>query len=128
MSPARRMVPDTVGAQARPFTRLGVAFAPRFFVLLAAGLMWLGPALLESRFVYAMVGWDLLVVSVWLLDVWRLPSPAALALRRSWLAPPALSVRSHVRLTLVNDSAAIIRTTILDAVPYQLSRHRRRCD
>jgi uncharacterized protein (DUF58 family) len=115
------MVPDTVGAAARPFKRLGVAFGPRFFVLLAAGLMWLGPALFESRFVYAMVGWDVLVVGVWLLDVWRLPAPAVLTLRRSWLAPPALSVRSSVRLTLVNGSAAAIRTTILDAVPFELS-------
>jgi uncharacterized protein (DUF58 family) len=121
MTPARRMVPDTVGAPARPFKRLGVAFGPRFFVLLAAGLMWLGPAFFEPRFVYAMVGWDVLVVWVWLLDVWRLPAPAALTLRRSWIAPPALSVPSLVRLTLVNESAAAIRTTILDAVPYQLS-------
>jgi uncharacterized protein (DUF58 family) len=120
VSAAHLMVPESVGARARPFTRLGVAFGPRFFVLLAAGLMWLGPALFEPRFVYAMAGWDLLVVAAWLLDVWRLPAPADLTLRRSWLAPSALAVRSHVRLTLVNASAATIRTTILDAVPHQL--------
>jgi uncharacterized protein (DUF58 family) len=120
MNPAHLMVPETVGAHARPFNRIGVAFGPRFFVLLAAGLMWIGPALFEWRFVYAMAGWDVLVVLAWLLDVWRLPAPADLMLRRSWLAPSALSVRSHVRLTLVNGSAATIRTTILDAVPHQL--------
>jgi uncharacterized protein (DUF58 family) len=120
MTPAHLMVPETVGARARPFKRLGVAFGPRFFVLLATGLMWLGPALFEPRFVYAMVGWDVLVVWAWLLDVRRLPAPAALALRRSWRAPSALSVQSHVRLTLVNESAATLRTAILDAVPHQL--------
>ena len=120
MTPPHQMVPDTVSARARPFKRLGVAFGPRFFVLLAAGLTWLGPALFEPRFVYAMAGWDALVVLAWALDVWRLPAPADLVLRRSWLAPSALSVRSKVRLTLVNESAATVRTTILDAVPHQL--------
>jgi uncharacterized protein (DUF58 family) len=114
------MVPETVAARARPFKRLGGAFGPRFFVLLGAGLMWVGPALFEPRFVYALLGWDVLVVSVWLLDIWRLPAPAALTLQRSWLGPSALSVPSRVRLTLVNDSAATIRTMILDAVPHQL--------
>lgn len=121
MTPAHLMVPDPVSARARPVKPFGVAFGPRFFVLLAAGLMWLGPAFFDSRFVYAMVGWDVLVALAWLVDVWRLPAPADLTLRRSWLAPSALSVRSHVRLTLVNESATTIRTTILDAVPHQLS-------
>jgi hypothetical protein len=121
------MVPGAVSARARPFKRLGVAFGPRFFVLLAAGLTWLGPALFEPRFVYAMAGWDALVVLAWVLDVWRLPAPADLVLRRSWLAPSALSVRSKVRLTLVSESAATVRATILDAAPHQLCRSRRRC-
>ena len=120
MTAAHQMVPATVGARARPFKRLGVAFGPRFFVLLAVGLMWLGPALVDPRFVYAMVAWDLLVVSAWLVDVWQLPSPSDLTLQRSWTAPSALSVRSRITLTLVNESASTIRTTILDAVPHQL--------
>ena len=114
------MVPDAAGARAHPFTWFGVAFGPRFFVWLAAGLMWLGPALFEPRFVYVMAGWDLLVLTAWLLDLWRLPAPNDLTLRRSWLAPPALSVRSRVRLTLDNESSASIRATILDAVPCEL--------
>jgi len=69
------MVPDTVNARARRFRRFGVAFGPRFFVLLIAGVMWLGPAYYEPRFAYAMAGWDVLVVCAWLLDAWRLPAP-----------------------------------------------------
>jgi len=114
------MVPESVEASARPHGRLGVACGPTFFVLLAVGLMWLGPAFFDSRVAYAMVGWDALVVLAWAVDAWRLPRPAHLTVRRTWLAPSALSVRSQVRLTLVNDSTVTIRAAVLDAVPHQL--------
>jgi uncharacterized protein (DUF58 family) len=114
------LVPGALEAQARPFKRLGVAFGVRFFVLLAIGLIWLGPALFDTRFVYALVAWDILVAGAWLLDAWSVPGPGQLRVRRSWLAPPALSVPSHVRLTLFNESALAIRAGVLDNVPHQL--------
>src|ERR1700681_2597911 len=108
------LVPGPLEAQARPFKRLGVAFGVRFFVVLAIGLIWLGPALFETRFLYALVAWDILVAGAWLLDLWIVPAPGQLRVRRSWLTPPALSVQSHVRLTLFNESALTIRAGILD--------------
>jgi uncharacterized protein (DUF58 family) len=119
-APARSHVPSPMEGRARAVHRFGVAFGPRFFVLLAASLLWLGPALFEPRFFYAMAGWDLLIVAGWLFDLNRLPAPAGLVVRRKWLAPVALSVRSKVRLTIVNDSERAIRARGIDAVPHQL--------
>jgi uncharacterized protein (DUF58 family) len=119
-SDAGMLVPGPLEAPARPFKRLGVAFGVRFFVLLAIGLIWLGPALFETRFIYALVVWDILVAGAWLLDLWSVPGPSQMRLRRSWLTPPALSVPSDIRLTLFNESALTIRAGVLDNVPHQL--------
>jgi len=117
---AGRLVPGALEAQARPLGRLGVAFGVRFFVVLAIGLIWLGPALFETRFIYALVAWDILAAGAWLIDLWSVPAPGRLRVRRSWLTPPALSVPSHVRLTLFNESSLTIRASVLDNVPHQL--------
>jgi uncharacterized protein (DUF58 family) len=98
-------------------TRLGVAFGPRFFVLLGAGLLWLAPALADVRFLYAMLAWDLLVLTSWLIDAVRLPNPRLLSVRRTWLAPAALSLPSAVRLTFINGSGTPVHARLVDAVP-----------
>lgn len=120
MSDAGLLVPDSIEGPAERFKRLGVAFGPRFFVLLAIGLTWMAPALFESRFLYGLAAWDALVLAAWAIDLSRLPTPGRLRVRRSWLAPPALSVESSVRLTLKNDSATTVRASVLDNVPHQL--------
>jgi uncharacterized protein (DUF58 family) len=114
------LAPPPVEARARPMTRFGAAFGPRFFILLLIGLIWLAPAFADSRFVYVMAAWDALIIMAWLVDLFRLPGPAQLRVRRSWPAPSALSVESHVELTVFNESAVPVRTRILDHVPPQL--------
>jgi len=114
------LVPDGVEATARSYKRVGVAFGRRFFLLLLMGLVWLGPAFVQYRFVYAMLAWDGLVLLAWISDLASLPNPAKLKLRRSWRAPVALSVSSEVELTLTNESSRSIHTTVLDTVPAQL--------
>jgi len=115
------LVPDPVEGRAKRFKRIGVAFGRRFFLLLAIGLVWLGPALFDSRFLFALVAWDVLVVLAWAADLLALAKPDRLTLRRAWPAPPALSVSSDVRLTLVNDSGATVRARILDNIPHQIA-------
>jgi len=114
------LIPPSVEGQAVPFKRIGVAFANRFFFLLLVGLIWLVPAFADSRFVSAMLAWDVLVFLAWLLDLTRLPRPAQLKARRSWLSPSALSVKSKVRLTLINASNSTVHAKLLDDVPPQL--------
>ena len=119
MSNLESLVPDGVGSPARAYKRVGVAFGRRFFLLLI-GLIWLGPAFVNLRFIYAMLAWDGLVLLAWVSDLASLPNPAKLKIRRSWHAPVALSVTSKVELTLVNDSSRSVHTTVLDTVPPQL--------
>jgi uncharacterized protein (DUF58 family) len=114
------LVPASVEAQARPFKKIGVAFANRFFFLLLVGLIWLVPAFADQRFVYAMLAWDVLLFLAWLLDLAGLPKPEQLKARRSWLDPSALSVESRVQLTLLNESNSTVHARLLDNVPHQL--------
>jgi uncharacterized protein (DUF58 family) len=115
------LVPEPVEGEARRFKRIGFAFGSRFFVLLAIGFVWLGPAFFDQRFLLALAAWDAFVVVAWLIDLWRLARPGRLRVRRTWLAPPALSVASDVRLTLINESSVTVRARILDNLPHQLA-------
>lgn len=114
------LVPTTVEGQAKPFKRMGIAFANRFFFLLMVGLIWLVPAFVDRRFVYAMFGWDALALLAWLLDLIRLPQAAQIKVRRSWLSPSALSVESRVKLTLANASNTTVHARLVDDLPHQL--------
>jgi hypothetical protein len=84
------MVPPTVASESRWYARLGVAFGPRFFLLLLMGVLWSTLAFFDLRWVYAMLAWDGLVVLVWIIDLARLPTPAKLRVQRAWHGPPAL--------------------------------------
>ena len=99
---------------------MGVAFGDRFFMLLFVGLVWIGPAFFDFRFVYALLLWDALVVLAWFADLAQLPKPQQLLVRRTWRAPAALSIESEVELTLENSSSKSIYATLIDTVPLQL--------
>lgn len=120
MSSPAGLVPAPVDAPARPRGRAGVAGGPRLFILLIVGLAWLVPAFVDVRFAYAMLVWDGLVLAAWAVDLARLPRPGQLSARRSWRAPAALSVESHVDLTIANASPWSVRARVLDAVPSEL--------
>jgi len=120
VSDPHALVPASVEGRARSMKRLGIAFGNRFLFLLLVGLIWMVPAFVDKRFLYAMGGWDILACGAWLLDLTRLPKPEQIRIRRSWLAPSALSVAARVRLTLINQSNSTIHAKILDHVPTQL--------
>ncbi len=115
-----RLVPREVEARAKSYKRFGVAFGDRFFMLLFVGLVWLGPAFVDLRFVYALLAWDLLVVLAWAVDLARLPKPEQLTVRRSWRSPAALSIGSDVDVTVENSSRTGVLVSIVDSVPLQL--------
>jgi uncharacterized protein (DUF58 family) len=115
-----RLLPPEVEAETKSYERFGVAFGDRFFMLLFVGLVWLGPAFIDSRFVYGLLAWDGLVLLAWLVDLAQLPKPAQLTLRRTWRSPAALSIASDVDVTLDNSSGANIYAKIIDTVPVQL--------
>jgi uncharacterized protein (DUF58 family) len=117
-----RLLPPEVEARAKSYKRLDVAFGDCFFMLLFVGLVWVGPAFIDPRFVYGMLAWDGLVLLAWLADLEQLPKPAQLTVRRSWRSPAALSIASEVDVTLTNSSGTSIHATMVDTVPLQL-RH-----
>ena len=62
MSNLSTLVPAEVEATTHSYKRFGVAFGDRFFTLLLLGLLWIIPAFLDLRFVYALLAWDGLVI------------------------------------------------------------------
>lgn len=114
------MIPAPNEARARPAKRLGVAFGYRFFLLLLIGLVWLVPAFADPRFAYAMLAWDALLILAWAADLRLLPKPNTLLIRRTWLAPPALSVKSQVSIAVQNDSSVTLHLDVLDSLPSSL--------
>jgi uncharacterized protein (DUF58 family) len=114
------LVPAEVEAAAHSYKRLGGAFGDRFFMLLLLGLLWIIPAFVDLRFVYALLAWDGLVFLAWLGDLAQLPDPSQLGVRRTWRSAVALSNSSDVGLTLINSSDKFVRATMVDTIPVQL--------
>lgn len=115
-----KVIPPQIESPAQSYNRVSVAFGDRFFMLLFVGLVWLGPAFFDLRFVYAILAWDAFVILAWLADVARLPEPRQLIIRRTWRSAVALSNPSEVDLELVNSSRTGIRATLIDTTPSQL--------
>ena len=120
MSDPAKLVPPEIGAPTQSYKRFGAAFGDRFFMLLFVGLVWLGPAFFDLRFVYAMLAWDGLVTLAWFVDLVQLPRPEQIKVRRTWRSPAALSISSDVELALINSSRRSIHATLVDTVPLQL--------
>ncbi|HKV28457.1 MAG TPA: DUF58 domain-containing protein [Candidatus Acidoferrales bacterium] len=117
MNEPGHLVPPTVRARARPGSRFPFAFGRRFFLLLLIGLVWLGPAWSDKRYLYAMFLWDIGVVLLWLWDLANIPKPEQLEVRRIWGASVQLSVQTEVKLEIQNRGKSPLLTEILDDVP-----------
>lgn len=117
MSDPSHLVPATVTAEARPNGRVGFAFAPRFFVLLAAGLVWLVPAYFERRFAYVMLAWDAILLFFWAADMARLPKPGKLSISRLWTASLSIDKESSVQIVLRTQQRSAIRAYVIDSAP-----------
>lgn len=115
-----RLIPEAVTARAAPRGRLAFAFAPRFFVMLLAGLVWLIPAWWWPQLAAAMFLWDALALCAWLYDLLRLPAPGQLEARRTWTAPLSLGRPNAAAIELVNHGRAWMEAHLIDAVPLAL--------
>ncbi len=122
MTDPRRLAPSLVQAQARASSPWGFGFGPRFYMVLLIGLIWLGPAWFEPRFLWALALWDALAVAAWAWDFRRLPRPAQLVLRRVWATPAALASSSRVTLELENRGRVALYAALTDDVPPALRK------
>jgi len=114
------LAPPAISAAMIRRKRLGAAFAPRFFLLLIIGLIWLGPASIHPQFLYGMLAWDLLVLVAWFVDFAGLPKPSRVTASRVWRAPASLSVSSEISLELQNQCGRDLRVILTDNVPAAL--------
>jgi uncharacterized protein (DUF58 family) len=116
------LVPAAVEARGESRRRLPFGFGPRFFLALLVGLLWLIPAWWSARLGAAMFLWDGLVVGVWLFDLYRLPRPASLTLRRVWKTAPSLASPSTVYVEIANRGRRAIRVALVDEAPVSFCR------
>lgn len=121
-SAVNRIVPSNVAALAESAGRLPGAFGRRFFLLLFIGLVWIAPAWRDSRFLYALVFWDLVALGLWAWDLSRLPKPRQLEIRRVWSEPLGLTKKMNVALELHNSSGGAISGEITDEAPETFCR------
>jgi uncharacterized protein (DUF58 family) len=118
----RRLVPESATAPALAVRRFPYGFAPRFFLLLAGGLLLVIPAWIDPRIIVALVAWNLLVLAIWVMDLRRIPSGEALQITRAWTEPPAIGSPSRVRIEVSNHTTLPIHASVTDDVPAAL-RH-----
>jgi uncharacterized protein (DUF58 family) len=111
----RSLLPATIEAPAGPHGRLPFGFAPRFYVFLLLGLVWLVPAWWSPRLIVGIFAWDLIALAAWLYDLRRLPAPRQLQARRSWTAPLLLARPCSVSVELRSPRA--IRAALIDETP-----------
>ena len=114
------LIPQEAIARGRPLGHVPFGFGPRFFVALVLGLVWLVPAWWFSRFIYAMLLWDLLFFAVWTWDLLRLPAPDQLEMRRVWSLRPTLAVPSYVKIAVRNFGRVSVHARIVDETPAAL--------
>jgi len=116
----RPLVPPRVAAPARSTRRLPYAFGPRFFILLAAGLVFVIPAWLDPRAIAALFVWNLAVLALWRVDLGRIPSRDGIEIARAWTSPLALGAASRVAIEVRNHTRRPVTVDVVDDVPATL--------
>ena len=111
------LTPPPISAAAIRHKRFGAAFGPRFFLLLAIGLLWLCPSVFYPQFFAVMLAWDLLVFAAWGLEFASLPKPSLITASRSWSAPASLSTPAEITIELKNRSRRTLRVILTDNAP-----------
>jgi uncharacterized protein (DUF58 family) len=120
--PKTGLAPATIVAAGVADHRWPFGVGPRGFLLLAAGLLCVVPALLDQRTLLLMLVWDLLLLVAWVMDLRRLATPAQLQITRAWSGPLGLDTPARVTLTLRNGGAVSIQAHVIDFVAGDLRR------
>jgi uncharacterized protein (DUF58 family) len=118
----RPLVPPAVSVAAGPARRWPFAFAPRFFVLAAAGVVLAAPAWIDRRAIVAMMAWNAIIVAAWILDLRRLPGPRLITVTRSWRAALTIGAANRVDVRVQNEGRVTVRTWLMDETAGSLRR------
>jgi uncharacterized protein (DUF58 family) len=76
--------------------------------LFVVGLLLAGLAFWHTRLILVMVGWDVLLLLLWLVDALALPRPEAFTVTRSFLDSPQLGQPTRVELAVTMMSERLI--------------------
>jgi uncharacterized protein (DUF58 family) len=112
--------PGPIRAACERRRRLGFALTPRAIGLLSLGLLLLIPGFYVTRFSYAVLLWDGLLLIATLLDGLRLPRAQQLIAERSWSNAPALDSETEIELTIENRGRVIVECRLTDDLPAAL--------
>src|SRR5690348_391329 len=120
MNGVDRLCPAERTGRAIGLGRWPGAFGPRFFLALAAGMVWLGPAWWDLGFAYVILAWDAVMLAIWWWDWSRLPRPDQLIISRQWNMPLSLGSVAEVKLELHSESNAEMSARLEDETPASL--------
>src|SRR5690242_1023676 len=115
------LAPQTVTTRAQSRGRWPGAFGPRFLVALLVGLIWIGPAWWNLRFLYAMLAWDALLMFIWFNDWRRLPRPGDLEVSRAWRASLTQGTVTGITLQVRSSGKSRLYFQLEDDLPISLS-------
>ena len=111
------MVAEPKSSVAVPAGRLAFGLTQRALWLLLAGILLVGPAFFVSKFVCAVVAWDVAVLLVALFDAWQLPKPKQTQLTRTWITAPTLGNATEVELSVLQAGKQLLFCRLMDNLP-----------
>jgi uncharacterized protein (DUF58 family) len=114
------LAPPRASAPARAAGRWPFAFAPRLFLLLSLGLLWIVPAWVDRRALLAMLFWDVFVLAIWAIDLRRLPAPSDLVIDRAWRATLVVGTPATVELHVRNGGRLPLTVRLQDETAAEL--------
>ena len=118
----QRLAPPPAIGHVEPVGRFAVGLSARTLYLLGAGLICVGPALVDRRALWVMALWDAVVLALAFIDFQQLAPPAAITVKREWTSPLTLGIATQARIDVANSSAATVTVRLADYLPHALRR------
>ncbi|HEX4749477.1 MAG TPA: DUF58 domain-containing protein [Bryobacteraceae bacterium] len=114
------LTPDAVEAEALNKGRPPFGFGPHFFIVIAIGFVWLLPLWWSLRFLPLLILWNALAISAWLWDLFRLPQPMRLTVRRTWSGSLILARASTVKIEVKQARGVPVQVFAVDQLSANL--------
>lgn len=114
------LLPDSRQARAVRRGRLAFGVSQRTVMLLFAGIGWVLPAFFWQGFLWVLLGWDVLVIALAVVDGVSLPRPEAITVSRKWLTVPALGQTAEVELGVLHEAPRVLTAKLMDDLPPEL--------